>query len=126
MNWILVAVGGASGALARYGLGVVSGRTLGAALPYGTFIANISGGLLMGLLAGWLAFKGGADQERWRALLGVGVLGGYTTFSAFSLETALMIERKEWGVALGYALVSVAASVGALFIGLFLSRRLFA
>jgi len=126
MNWILVAVGGASGALARYGLGVWSGRTLGTGLPYGTFIANISGGLLMGLLVGWLAFKGGADQERWRVLLGVGVLGGYTTFSAFSLETALMIERKDWGLALGYVLASVLLSVGALFVGLFLSRRLFA
>jgi CrcB protein len=126
MNWILVAVGGASGALARYGLGVWSGRTFGTGLPYGTFIANISGGLLMGLLVGWLAFKGGADQERWRVLLGVGGLGGYTTFSAFSLETALMIERKDWGLALGYVLASVLVSIGALFIGLFLSRRLFA
>ncbi|MBS0296917.1 MAG: fluoride efflux transporter CrcB [Proteobacteria bacterium] len=126
MNWILVAAGGAAGAVARYGLGVWSGRTLGMALPYGTFIANASGGLLMGLLVGWLALRGGADQERLRVLLGVGVLGGYTTFSAFSLETVLMIERKDWGLALGYVLASVLVAVGAVFVGLLVSRRVFA
>jgi CrcB protein len=126
MNWILVAAGGAAGAVARYGLGVWSGRTLGMALPYGTFIANASGGLLMGLLVGWLALRGGADQDRLRVLLGVGVLGGYTTFSAFSLETVLMIERKDWGLALGYVLASVLVAVGAVFVGLMVSRRVFA
>jgi fluoride exporter len=77
----------------------------------------------MGLLVGWLAQRGGADQERLRLLLGVGLLGGFTTFSAFSLETALMIERRAYGEALGYALVSVLLSVTALFVGLTLMRR---
>lgn len=123
---LLVAVGGAAGAVARYGLGLQTLRWFGAGWPYGTFIANIAGGLLMGLLAGILAFKGGADQERLRLLLGVGVLGGFTTFSAFSLETALMIERRAYGAAAGYALASVLFSVAALFVGLILARRVFA
>ena len=70
--------------------------------------------------------RGGADQERWRLLLGVGVLGGFTTFSAFSLDMALMIERKAWIGAAGYALASVAGSVVALFAGMALMRRLLA
>jgi CrcB protein len=126
MNWILVAAGGASGAVARYGLGLWAGRTLGTELPFGTFIANLLGGLLMGLLVGWLAFRGDADQERWRLLLGVGALGGFTTFSAFSLETALMIERRHWEIAAIYVTASVLLSVAALFVGLFLGRRVFA
>ncbi len=123
---LLVAVGGAAGAVARYGLGIQALRWFGAGWPHGTFIANIAGGLLMGLLAGFLAFKGGAEQEKLRLLLGVGVLGGFTTFSAFSLETALMIERRAYGVAASYALASVLLSVTALFVGLIVARRVFA
>lgn len=122
---LLVAIGGAAGALARYGLGVQTLRMWGSAWPYGTFVANISGGLLMGVLVGFLAHRGGADQERLRILLGVGVLGGFTTFSAFSLETALMIERRTYGQAFGYALASVVLSVTALFFGLILARKAF-
>lgn len=126
MNWLWVALGGAAGSVARYGLGVQAGRWLGPGWPYGTFAANVLGGLLMGVLAGWLAHRGGADQERWRLLLGVGALGGFTTFSAFSLETALMIERREWGGALGYAGLSAALALLALFGGLMIARRAFA
>jgi CrcB protein len=118
-----VAVGGGVGAVMRYLLGVASFHRFGSPWPVGTFLANVSGGLLMGLLVGWLAQRGGADQERLRLLLGVGLLGGFTTFSAFSLETALMIERRAYGEALGYALVSVLLSVTALFVGLMLMRR---
>lgn len=123
---LLVAVGGGSGAILRYLLGVQATRVLGPGWPYGTFAANALGGLLMGVLAGWLALRGGPDAEKWRVLLGVGVLGGFTTFSAFSLEVALMIERRDWGQAFVYSLGSVVLSVAALFAGLLLMRRLLA
>lgn len=119
----LVAVGGGVGAAARYLLGVASLHRWGGSWPAATFIANVSGGLLMGLLVGWLALRGGGEQERFRLLLGVGLLGGFTTFSAFSLETVLMIERRAYGEALGYVLISVLASIVALFAGLMLMRR---
>jgi fluoride exporter len=122
----LVGAGGAAGAVARYLLGIQAFRALGSAWPYGTFAVNVLGGLSMGLLVGFLAHRGGADQDKLRLLLGVGVLGGFTTFSAFSLETALMIERRAWGQAASYSVASVVLSVGALFLGLMLARRLFA
>ena len=125
-NLLLVAGGGAVGSVMRYGLGVQAARVFGSGWPYGTLAANVIGGLLMGALVAVLAWRGGADQERWRLLLGVGVLGGFTTFSAYSLELALMIERREWASAAAYGLVSVALSVAALFAGLFLLRRLLA
>ncbi len=125
-KFILVAVGGATGAMARYALGVQALRLWGPGWPFGTFLANLSGGLLMGVLAGYLAHRGGADQERLRVLLGVGLLGGFTTFSAFSLETALMIERRTYGQAFTYAVASVLLSVLALFVGLLLARKVFA
>lgn len=123
---LLVAVGGASGAVMRYLLGVQTLRAFGSGWPFGTFAANILGGLLMGVLAGVLAHRGGADQEKWRLLLGVGVLGGFTTFSAYSLEIALMIERKAWLQAFAYSLGSVVLAVTAIFVGLILVRRLVA
>jgi CrcB protein len=122
---LLVAVGGATGAVGRYLLGVQALRWLGPAWPVGTFIANVLGGFLMGLLAGVLAHRG-TGGETWRLLLGVGVLGGFTTFSAYSLEIALMVERRAFGQAASYSLGSVALSVGALFAGLMLARRVFA
>ncbi|MEW5684420.1 MAG: fluoride efflux transporter CrcB [Pseudomonadota bacterium] len=125
-NLLLVAAGGATGAVARYVLGAQALRAFGPGWPHGTFAANLIGGFLMGLLAGSLALRGVADAEKWRLLLGVGVLGGFTTFSAYSLETALMIERREWASALAYSLGSVVLSIGALFAGLFLARRVFA
>lgn len=125
-NLLLVALGGGTGAVARYLLGMQAFRAWGSGWPYGTFAANVLGGLLMGLLAGVLAFKGGADQERWRLLLGVGALGGFTTFSAYSLEIALMIEKRAYGPAAAYAIGSVVLATAALFAGLVLARRLFA
>jgi CrcB protein len=123
---LLVALGGAVGAVARYGVGVWSLRRFGGGWPVGTLAVNVVGGLLMGALAGWLALRGGEGAERWRLLLGVGVLGGFTTFSAFSLETALLLERGRWSAACLYMAASVVLSVAALFAGLWLSRRAFA
>ena len=122
----LVALGGAVGSTARYALGGLTLRWFGPGWPYGTFAANLIGGCLIGLLAGYLAHRGGADQERLRLLLQVGVLGGFTTFSAYSLETALIIERKAYGAAAGYAVSSVVLAVLAVFAGLILARRVFA
>ena len=112
------------GAVARYLFGVGWGRVLGSSTPFpATFVINVLGGLLMGLLIGLLALRGGAGQERWRLLLGVGVLGGFTTFSSFSLETVLMIERRAYGLAASYVGASVVLSAVAVMLGLLLMRR---
>jgi CrcB protein len=126
MKFFLVFAGGGAGAVARYLTGMVTLRTFGPNWPYGTFAVNLIGGLAMGVLATTLALRGGADQERWRVLLGVGVLGGFTTFSAFSLETALMLERREYGQALVYIGASVTLSIAALFAGMLIARRVLA
>jgi CrcB protein len=124
---LLVAAGGAVGSVARYQTGVWALRLFGPGTPWaGTFTVNVVGGFLMGLLVGVLALRGGADQDRWRLLIAVGVLGGFTTFSSFSLDASVMIQRRAWDVALAYALASVVLSIGALFVGLALARRLFA
>lgn len=123
---LLVALGGAFGSVSRYLLNNQVRAVLGTGWPSGIFTINVLGGFLMGCLVGVLAFRGGADQEKWRVLVGVGVLGGFTTFSSFSLDVALMIERRAYGQAAAYSLASVAVSVAALFAGLFLMRRLFA
>ena len=120
---LLVALGGGGGAWLRYAVGVTLGR-MGAAtapFPWSTLAVNVAGSLLMGLLAGWLA-RHGSGGETWRLLLGVGVLGGFTTFSAFSLELALMIERGSLVSAALYVAVSVLAGVAALFAGLAMMR----
>ncbi len=119
----LVMIGGALGAGARYMLGQTMLTLLGGGWPYGTFAANIIGGLAMGLLAGWLARNVAAlHHENIRLLLGVGVLGGFTTFSSYSLEIAQMIERGAWGQGLAYALASTVCALFALFAGLWLMR----
>ena len=117
----LVATGGALGSLLRYGVGRWAIVAMGPGFPFGTFAVNIVGGLLMGLLAGWLARFGDGGEEL-RLLLGVGVLGGFTTFSAFSLEVYNMITRAEVALAAAYAVSSVAGSVLAVLAGVWLMR----
>ncbi len=115
---LTVAAGGAVGAWLRF----AAGRLIGAGpFPYATLSVNVLGSLAMGLLAGWLA-RHGAGGEHWRLLLGVGVLGGFTTFSAFSLEIAVMIERGAMAQAALYIGLSLVGGVGGLFAGLALAR----
>nr|ART36142.1 B298 [uncultured bacterium] len=114
-HFLIVGVGGAVGAMLRHGVGLASLRLWGPHFPWGTLAVNILGGLLMGILVGVLAARGGSEQLR--LLLGVGVLGGFTTFSAFSLDVVTMIGRGAMLTALGYILASVIASVGALYLG---------
>ena len=120
---LLVMAGGAMGAAGRYHLGRLVFHLAPLGYPIGTLVANVTGGFLMGVLAGVLARSNFID-EPWRLLLGVGLLGGFTTFSAFSLEVLNMIERNEWGMAVGYALLSVIGSVLALFAGLVAVRAM--
>jgi CrcB protein len=121
---LLVAAGGAVGSVARYGVGLQVSRWLGSSWPYGTMTVNIAGGFLMGALVAWLAHAGAAQQDSWRALLGVGVLGGFTTFSAFTLEMALMIEKRAYGQAFTYSAASVLLALAALFAGMLFARRI--
>jgi fluoride exporter len=114
-------LGGAFGAGARHLVGRATLDLLGPNFPWGTLAVNLIGGLAMGLLAGGLV-RFGDQAEQWRLLLGVGVLGGFTTFSAFSLDVMLMLERGDWGVALGYVLASVVGSIVALALGLGMAR----
>jgi fluoride exporter len=123
-SYILVMAGGAAGAVLRFQLA----RSLPASAggwPWPTFAANLAGGLAMGLLTAWL-LRQGETGEPLRLLLGVGLLGGFTTFSAFSLEMAQMIERGQTMLAAGYAVASVSLALAALFAGLALGRGVFA
>lgn len=122
LQTILVMAGGAIGSALRYHVGRLGLALFGPGWPYGTLFANISGGLVMGLFAGWLALRGAGGGEPMRLFVAVGVLGGYTTFSSFSLETMLMIERGEIASALAYVLLSVLVSIAALAAGLAISR----
>lgn len=122
MQYALVFLGGGLGSMLRYFITVMSGRAWGTAFPWGTFLINITGSTVMGLIAGYLAFKGEASQP-WRVFLMTGILGGYTTFSAFSLDAALLYERGELGLSLAYVFGSVVLSIAGLFAGLALVRH---
>jgi fluoride exporter len=122
LNLILVAIGGAIGASARYGVSLAVGRAWPGDFPIATLLINIVGSLLMGFLVGLLAKFLPPAQNEIRLFVAVGILGGFTTFSAFSLDAIALIERGEWAQALGYALMSVVLSVGALYLGLIATR----
>jgi fluoride exporter len=118
----LVMLGGAIGAGFRYHVSSVALRTMGSGFPWGTWIINLLGGLLMGLLAGTLARDGNAAGEPLRLFLGVGVLGGFTTFSSFSLEAYNMLVRGDYALAAAYAVSSAAGSIMLLAVGVALTR----
>lgn len=121
-GFLLIMAGGALGAAARYYLSALALDWLGPAFPWGTWLVNLSGSLGMGLLAGFALRLGPALDERLLLFLGVGLLGGFTTFSGFSLEMVQMLERGSQWLAAGYALSSVVGSVALLMLGLWLAR----
>ena len=123
MGYAIVFLGGGIGAALRHGINLGAARWLGTGFPFGTLFINVSGSLMMGLDAGYFAFKGDASQG-WRLFLATGILGGYTTFSAFSLDAAVLYERGEVSLAAAYVVGSVVLSIAGLFAGLAIARSL--
>lgn len=121
--YLIVFAGAGLGGAMRHGVNVATLRLLGPGFGYGTLFVNVVGSFLMGILAAQLALKGEIAQP-WRLFLATGVLGGFTTFSAFSLDTALLYERGEIGLTALYIVASVVGSIAALFAGLALVRQL--
>lgn len=122
---LAAALGGALGSVARYVLGFYAGAAFGTAFPWGTLIINVSGSFVIGVLAELFALRWNVSPEL-RIFLIVGICGGYTTFSAFSLEVMTLIDRGATLQAASYIVGSVVTSLAALYAGLFLVRRLFA
>jgi CrcB protein len=118
---LLVMTGGAIGAALRWQVGRLALTRFGPDFPWGTWIVNLAGGFLAGLAAGLLIRQGSAGEPL-RLFLIVGLLGGFTTFSAFSLEAAFMLQRGQHLAAAGYAVSSFAGSVLLLFAGLSIAR----
>ncbi len=125
---LYVALGGGIGAVLRYQLGRAVTHILGIsvadAFPWATLAANVLGSCAMGLLFGLIARTGVAEGDAMRLFIGVGLLGGFTTFSAFSLETFQLIERGQAGLAASYGLISVVAGLLALYLGLLAARAM--
>jgi len=121
MLYLIVFLGAGIGGALRHGVNVGAARLFGYGFPAGTLIVNVAGSFVMGLLAGYFAFRPGIPQDA-RLFLTTGILGGFTTFSAFSLDAALLIERNAYALAAVYVAGSVAASIVALFLGLALFR----
>ena len=121
MLYLIVFLGAGIGGALRHGVNVGAVRLFGFGFPFGTLIVNVAGSFLIGLLAGYFAFRPGIPQDI-RLFLTTGILGGFTTFSAFSLDSALLIERHAYALAAVYVAGSVAASLVALFLGLALFR----
>lgn len=122
---LAIAAGGAIGAVGRHYVGVYALKWLGTAFPYGTLVVNVVGSFLMGVLVASMTVKWNVGNEL-RAFLTVGLLGGFTTFSAFSSDFATLIERGETVLAAGYVTVSVALALAGMFAGMSLMRVLHA
>jgi fluoride exporter len=121
MLYLIVFLGAGIGGALRHGVNVGATKLFGFSFPFGTLIVNVAGSFIMGLFAGYFVYRAGIPQHV-RLFLTTGILGGFTTFSAFSLDTALLVERHAYALAAGYAVGSVAASVSALFLGLAVFR----
>jgi CrcB protein len=120
---LAVALGGAIGSVARYLVGIASGKLFGMDFPWGTLIINVTGSFLMGLFVGLFALKWDLSQTA-RIFLTVGICGGYTTFSTFSLDSFYLIQRGETLAASAYMIGSVVLSVGALVAAIHVIRAL--
>ena len=121
MLYLIVFLGAGVGGALRHGVNVGAARLLGYGFPFGTLIVNVAGSFLMGLLAGYFAFRPGIGQHA-RLLLTTGLLGGFTTFSAFSLDAALLFERHDYWLGAAYVAASVGVSLLALLVGLAIYR----
>jgi CrcB protein len=121
-GYLIVFLGGGVGAAIRHAVNLAGLRAFGPDFPYATLFINITGSIIMGLAAGYFAFKSGGTQH-WRLFLTTGVLGGYTTFSTFSLDAALLYERDQFMLAAVYVLASVIVSIAGLFAGLAVVRH---
>lgn len=121
MAYLIVFIGAGIGGALRHGVNLAAARLFGYGFPSGTLIVNVTGSFIMGLLAGYFAFRPGMNQHL-RLFLTTGILGGFTTFSTFSLDTALLIERHAYAVAAGYVIGSVGFAVAGLFFGLAIFR----
>jgi fluoride exporter len=121
-GFLIVFLGGGLGAALRHGVNLACARLIGTGFNYATLLENVTGSFVMGLVIAYFAFKGHLSQH-WRLFLTTGILGGYTTFSAFSSETVLLYERGELGLAALYVAASVALSIGGMWAGLALMRH---
>jgi CrcB protein len=121
--FLTVFLGAGIGGAMRHGVNVTAAKLLGVGFPFGTLTVNIVGSFVMGLLVEWFALKFDPGQA-WRLFLTTGILGGFTTFSAFSLDTAVLIERDAYLATSLYILISVVGSLAGLFLGLILVRQL--
>ncbi|WP_336489322.1 fluoride efflux transporter CrcB [Methylobacterium nigriterrae] len=120
-SFLLVFIGAGLGGMARHGVGLAAAR-LGSGFPYGTMGINILGSILMGVFTGWFAARGAPLAAR--LFIATGILGGFTTFSSYSLEAVLLLERGETGAALTYILGSVVLGLAGLFLGLLAMRAI--
>lgn len=121
MGYLVVFLGAGIGGALRHGVNLAASRLFGFGFPFGTLIVNVAGSFMMGVLAGYFAFRMGIPQHL-RLFLTTGILGGFTTFSAFSLDAALLIERHAYWLSAAYVAGSVVASLLALFAGLSIFR----
>lgn len=123
MAYLIVFLGAGIGGALRHGVNQLAAHLFGMAFPYGTLTVNVAGSFLMGVLAEYFAFRSGASQEI-RLFLTTGVLGGFTTFSTFSLDAISIWERGQWGTAVAYIAISLVLSLAGLFAGLAIIRFL--
>lgn len=122
MGYLIVFIGSGIGGALRHGVNLAAVRLLGYGFPFGTLVVNVLGSFLIGLLAGYFAYRTGLNQHL-RLFLTTGILGGFTTFSAFSLDAALLVERHSYALAAAYVIGSVVLALAGLFLGLALFRH---